>query len=86
MFLQEGPGAISSLELPAAEVKNREALGFDIPLEVARMLSEYRDRIAPKIIGHRPTRLFVTADGTPKDAATVAYLITSCLYDARELS
>ena len=50
LFMKEGPGAISSLELSAAEVKNQEtALAFDIPPHVARMLIEYRNRIAPKV-------------------------------------
>jgi integrase len=79
LFMQEGAGAISTLELSAVEMKNRQELSFDIPPGVAKMLIEYRDRIAPKIIGHRPTRLFVTVKGTPKSQATVAYLITSCL-------
>jgi integrase len=79
LFMQEGAGAVSTLELSAAEMKNRLELSFDIPPGVAKMLIEYRDRIAPKIIGHRPTRLFVTIKGTPKSQATVAYLITSCL-------
>ena len=55
--MQEGASAISTLELSAAEVKNRQELGYDIQRGVAKMLIEYRDRIAPKIIGHRPTRL-----------------------------
>jgi integrase len=79
LFMQEGAGAISTLELSAAEMKNRLELGFDIPPGVAKMLIEYRDRIGPKIIGHRPTRLFVTVKGTPKSHKTVACLITSCL-------
>ena len=79
LFVQEVRRAISTLELPAAEVKNRTELAFDIPPAVAKMLIEYRDRIAPKIIGHRPTRLFVNADGTPKNQATVAWLITTYL-------
>ena len=79
LFMQEGAGAISTLELSATEMKNRQELSFDIPPGVAKMLIEYRDRIVPKIIGHRPTRLFVTVQGTPKSQATVAYLITSCL-------
>ena len=54
-------------------------LAFDIPPRVAKMLIEYRDRFAPKIIGHRPTRLFVNVDGTPKNQATVAGLIMSYL-------
>ena len=39
------------------------------------MLLEYRDRIAPRIIGHRPARLFVKVDGTPKGERSVARLI-----------
>jgi integrase len=75
LFVQSGPGAISTLELNPEEVKNDEAIGFDIPPHLARMLLEYRDRIAPKHIGHRPTRLFVNIDGTPKCQQTVTYLI-----------
>jgi integrase len=79
LFMHEGPRATSTLELSATEVKNRMELAFDIPPTVAKMLIEYRDRIAPKVIGHRPARLFVNADGTPKSQATVAWLITSYL-------
>ena len=50
--MHEGPGAISTLELSAGEVKNKTELAFDIPPRVAKMLIEYRDRIAPK--HHRP--------------------------------
>jgi integrase len=79
LFMQEHAGAISTLELSAAEVKNRQELAFDIPPDVARMLIEYRDRIAPKIVGHRPTRLFVTVKGMPKPQTTISYLIASYL-------
>jgi integrase len=79
LFLREGPRSISTLELPASEVKNRRELAFDIPSHVAKMLIEYRNRIAPKVIGHRPDRLFVNANGTPKVHGTVALLITTCL-------
>jgi integrase len=75
LFVVEGADAISSLEVPAHEVKNRTELAFDIPPRVAKMLLEYRDRIAPKILGHRPTRLFVNVDGKPKNQASVAGLI-----------
>jgi hypothetical protein len=34
---------------------------FDIPPHVAKMISEYRDRILPKIIGHRHERLFAAS-------------------------
>jgi integrase len=79
LFLRAEARATSTLELPAGEVKNREPLAFDIPLHVTKMLIEYRERIAPKVIGHRPDRLFVNVDGTPKSQATVAWLITTYL-------
>ena len=66
LFLRDEARAISTLELSAGEVKNRRELAFDIPPHIAKMLIEYRDRIAPKIIGHRPERLFVNADGPRK--------------------
>lgn len=79
LFLAEAPGATSSLELSADEVKNRMPLAFDIPRPVAKMLIEYRNRIAPKIIGKRPDRLFVNVDGSPKTQWTVAWTIRTYL-------
>ena len=80
VFLRDHSRATSSLEIPADEVKNKEtALAFDIPPQIAKMLIEYRDRIAPKVIGRRPERLFVNADGTPKSQAMVALLIKNTL-------
>jgi integrase len=76
LFVRAGAGAISTLELSTDEVKNKIEVAFDIPTQVTKLLLEYRDRIAPKIIGHRPTRLFVNADGTPKNSRTVAWLIS----------
>jgi integrase len=77
LFVRDGAGTASTLELSNAEVKNKMELAFDIPLRVAKMLLDYRDRIAPQIMGHRPARLFVNVDGTPKSPATVAWLIAS---------
>jgi integrase len=79
LFLNEGRGAISSLELPAHEVKNRTALAFDIPPHLANMLIDYRNRLAPKVIGRRPDKLFVKADGTVKSQWAVAWLIRTHL-------
>jgi hypothetical protein len=74
------PAPTSTLEIPADEVKNGETeLAFDIPPQVAKMLIEYREQIAPKVIGHRPERVFVRADGNPKSQAMVAHLITTYL-------
>jgi integrase len=79
IFLHEGRGAISSLEVPGHEVKNRIPLAFDIPPHLAKMLIEYRNRLAPKVIGRRPDRLFVKADGTAKNQWAVAWLIRTYL-------
>jgi integrase len=79
LFMSEGCAATSTLEMPAGEVKNNTELAFDIPPHVAKMLLEYRDRILSKVIGHRPERLFVNADGTPKSQSTVAWLIKTYL-------
>jgi integrase len=79
LFLHDGARAVSTLEIPAAEVKNERAIAFDIPPHIAKMLIEYRDNIAPKLIGHRPARVFVNRDGTPKTFQTVRYLITTYL-------
>lgn len=79
LFMQEGPNATSSLELSAGEVKNGMPLAYDIHPVVAKMLIEYRNRIAPKIIGRRPDRVFVKADGTPKNQSSVAWLIRKYL-------
>jgi integrase len=79
LFMHESLGATSSLELAASEVKNRQELAYDIPSAVAKMLIEYRNRIAPKIIGYRPDRLFVNVDGTPKTQWTVAWTIRTYL-------
>jgi integrase len=79
LFMRAGRRAISTLELPAGEVKNGTELAFDIPFNIAKILIEYRHRFAPKIIHHRPTRVFVNADGTLKNQATVAGLIMTYL-------
>ena len=51
LFMSDAVRATSTLELSAGEVKNGTELAFDIPRHVAKMLIEYRDRIASKIIG-----------------------------------
>jgi hypothetical protein len=80
VFLRDRIRSTSSLEIAADEVKNNETtLTFHIPPQVAKMLIEYRARIAPKVIGRRPERIFVRADGTPKSQAMVALLIKNTL-------
>jgi integrase len=79
IFLHEAPGAISSLELPAHEVKNRMEVAFDIPPFLSKMLIEYRNRVAPKVLGRRPDRVFIKADGTAKNQWAVPWLIRTYL-------
>jgi len=79
LFLHAGRGATSTLEISEGEVKNKTALAFDVPGRLAKMMIEYRERILPKILGRRSTRLFVNVDRTPKSQATVAWLIASYL-------
>ena len=75
LFLHEGPGAVSTLDISAGEVKNKRPIEFDIPPHIVRMLIEYRDHVAPKIIGRKPDRLFINPDGTPKGSQTLSFLI-----------
>jgi integrase len=77
LFVRSGAEATSTLELSSSEVKNETDVAFDIPRHLVKMLLEYRDRIAPKIIGQRPLRVFVKVDGTPKSQAMVAVLVKS---------
>jgi len=79
IFLHNGPGAISSLEIDAGDVKNQTEIAFDIPPHMAKKLAEYRDHILPKVIGRRNDRLFVKADGTAKNQWAVAWLIRTTL-------
>jgi integrase len=79
LFMGDGARATSALEVPAGEMKNDAEMAFDIPPHVAKMIVEYRDRIAPKVIGHRPERVFVNANGSPKSQATVTWLIKTYL-------
>jgi len=79
LFMGEGGRATSTLEVPAGEMKNDIETAFDIPPQVTKMLVEYRDRIASKVIGHRPERVFVNANGSPKSQATVTWLIKTYL-------
>jgi hypothetical protein len=79
IFLKEGRGAISSLELAADEVKNKTEAAFDIPPHLAKMLIDYRTRLVPKVIGRRPDGLFIKADGSAKSQWAVAWLIRTVL-------
>jgi integrase len=77
LFIRTGQGAKSTLELSNGEVKNSIDLAFEIPPQVVKILVEFRDRIAPKIIGERPARLFVNVDGTPKRGQGLGVLVAN---------
>jgi integrase len=77
LFIRTGRGAKSTLELSNGEVKNNIDLAFEIPPQIVKMLVDYRECIAPKIIGERPARLFVNVDGSPKVAQALGALITN---------
>lgn len=65
----------STLMLAADETKTGETLEFDLPPELAARLIEYRDVIAPAVIGHKPKHLFANGDGSVKGFATVRCLV-----------
>jgi len=79
LFLRDKVRAVSTVELPAEEVKNGTALESSIPPHVAKMLIEYRNRHRAGDHRHRPERLFVNVDGTPKCQEAVSDLITRTL-------
>jgi integrase len=75
LFMASAPGGTSTLDVPDDEVKNGMPIAFDIPPHVAKMLIEFRDVLAPKLLGHRPSHVFVNRDGTLKIEASVRALI-----------
>jgi integrase len=54
-------------------------VAFDIPPHITKMLIEYRNRLVPNVIGKRPDKLFIKADGTAKSQWAVAWLIRKVL-------
>jgi integrase len=76
VFLRDEAGAKSVLELVGDEVKNGQPLAFDIAPHLVEMLIEYRDRIAPKVIGRKPDLLFGNADGSQKLRKSLSDLIS----------
>jgi integrase len=72
LFLRDG--GTSTLVLSADETKTGETLEFDLPTDLATRLIEYRNVIAPAVIGHKPKHLFANGDGSVKGFATVRYV------------
>jgi integrase len=80
VHLRENPGSMSTIEIAEEELKAGDDLAFDIPSDIARMLLQYRNVIAPKVIGRRPTHVFVNARGRPKRLLKVSMMIKRCLW------
>jgi integrase len=79
LFIRQGRGSISTLEIPAEEVKNRRPLAFDLPPPLARMLLEYQHDVVRRVLGRRTELLFVNVGGTAKVSQGIGLLITKTL-------
>jgi hypothetical protein len=73
--LLPGARARSTMVIPGEEVKNGEPIAFDIPPHIVTMLAAYRDVFVPKLIGRRPTQVFINVDGKRKTDKALRYLI-----------
>jgi integrase len=62
-----------------AVLQHQGHAGVSIPDHLAKMLIEYRNHLVPKVIGRRPDRLFIKADGSAKNQWAVAWLIRTVL-------
>ena len=69
------PRGTSSIIIPMEATKSHRELAFDIPDNLARMILEYYEHIAPEILGRSPEPLFCRTDGIGKGFAQVRYLI-----------
>jgi integrase len=79
LYVRPQRGAISTIEVPAEEVKNHRPLAFDLPLPLARMLLEYHNEVVPRILGRRTDRLFVNVSGSAKVSQGIGVLISKTL-------
>ena len=61
-----GVGAKIHLVIPEQEVKNSQALEFELPETVVRLLTLYRERFLPLLSTSQDGDLFPSRDGTPK--------------------
>ncbi len=68
----QGP---SILVLSEEETKTGKRLEYDIRPALVERLVEYREVIAPSVIGQRPKYLFCDIAGEPKHFTTVRYLV-----------
>jgi integrase len=71
----QGQGKPVLLSLGADETKNREKIELELPAVLGDRLWKFRHSIAPRVIGSKPDRIFVTRAGTPRGQKTLALAI-----------
>jgi integrase len=72
----QGQGKPVLLVLGADETKNREKIDSELPDVLGDRLWKFRNFIAPRVIGSKPNRVFVTWVGNPRGQGTLALAIT----------
>jgi integrase len=72
----QGQGKPVLLVLGADETKNREKLDFELAAALGDRLWKFRNSIAPRVIGFKPDRIFVTSAGKPRGQSTLVLAIT----------
>jgi integrase len=71
----QGQGKPVLLVLGADETKNREKIELELPAVLGDRLWKFRNSIAPRVIGSKPNRVFITWAGTPRGQGTLALSI-----------
>lgn len=70
-----GHGKPAVILVGSEETKNNVPLEFEVPVELADRLVDYRNRIAPAVTGKRPDAVFVSWRGKPRTQAAIALSI-----------
>lgn len=76
----QGQGKPALLVIGADETKNREKIDLELPATLADRLLMFRNIIAPRVIGMKPSRVFVTWAGTPRGQGTLALAISKTVW------
>jgi integrase len=72
----QGQGKPALLVLGADETKNDEKIDLELPAPLADRLWTFRNSLAPRVIGAKPSSLFVTWAGTARGQGTISVAIT----------
>jgi integrase len=75
----QGQGREAVLLVSSDETKNKIPLEFELPITLSDRLFDYRNKIAPAVIGHRPAVLFLTWKGKQRTQATIALAIVKAV-------